>query len=457
MIDRIFVEDNAFVFCSYDRKKNRVVPFDCLDMLDNMSNINFYTSGVKVNIPICMDVISKFLVIYEKIFNGKENNSSIIIDISDLSDDDIKANSDKLKLLETKTKCLFSYRYNIYDTATISEILNAIEFVEKQAEIVKYYKFTPLESLVFIFDVVRDREYVKEDETEDLNVSRNLSDVVSSSKIVCAGYANLFSAIANKVGIYTEMATWFSNDSCASGHASNICYVNDPIYDVHGVVEVDVTLGRKRNFSNDFLNNYGAFGKSISIARERNIVLNLEQDCRENMFKNVLRRYKAIFDDYEIIKNVKFMYKNFVLNFISALEKYKITIGEDISDCIELRKMIDGDFEVESISLKLKELFEDFKYSCFEFNVDYVVFSNVLYNVRRVECAIDHNKYLLSIFRLSKILENSYRDDFVFQLFGISSSNFARCICDSLGGEEKADLDIERMKLISTLKKIKRK
>jgi len=450
MIDRIFVSDDGFYFISNNNNETLLILNYDLSDIDKLSNYVISSLGVKIEMPICMDNIKKILLIFDRLSDEKGNIPDIVIDICNLSDDDIKANSDKLKLLETKTKCLFSYRYNIYDTATISEILNAIEFVEKQAEIVKYYKFTPLESLVFIFDVVRDREYVKEDETEDLNVSRNLSDVVSSSKIVCAGYANLFSAIANKVGIYTEMATWFSNDSCASGHASNICYVNDPAYDVHGVIEVDVTLGRKRNFSNDFLNNYGAFGKSISIARERNIVLNLEQDCRENMFKKVLRRYNAIFDDYEIIKNVKFMYKNFVLNFISALEKYKIIIGEDISDCIELRKMIDGDFEVESISLKLKELFEDFKYSCFEFNVDYVVFSNVLYNVRRVECAIDHNKYLLSIFRLSKILENSYRDDFVFQFFGISSSNFARCMCDSLGGEEKADLDIERMKLIST-------
>ena len=100
--------------------------------------------------------------------------------------------------------------------------------------------------------MVRDRVYIRENVDEWLDESRNLSRIINSSKIVCDGYANLFNAISRKVGIYTEKLCWKSSEFGKPGHASNLCYVNDTIYNIHGVFGVDATFGRNKG-SNNFL------------------------------------------------------------------------------------------------------------------------------------------------------------------------------------------------------------
>ena len=50
---------------------------------------------------------------------------------------------------------------------------------------------------MFISDNIRSKKYFSEEDSDDVDISRNLSKIIFSDKIVCTGYANLFSAIAN--------------------------------------------------------------------------------------------------------------------------------------------------------------------------------------------------------------------------------------------------------------------
>ncbi len=98
---------------------------------------------------------------------------------------------------------------NIYNTEVVSvnEMKESLEVVFDFAKKLDDGKLSPLEKLMFLYDYLKTRIY-KED--KNYSNSTSLSRVTLGESIVCLGYSNLFSAIANLIGISTYVKTYIN-------------------------------------------------------------------------------------------------------------------------------------------------------------------------------------------------------------------------------------------------------
>ena len=80
---------------------------------------------------------------------------------------------------------------------TLDECKAIMDMIKTVADKIKSLGLSPLENIMYIYDFVRNRVYVKESEEEEYTKSRDLSEVLTGNKIVCLGYANIFQAILN--------------------------------------------------------------------------------------------------------------------------------------------------------------------------------------------------------------------------------------------------------------------
>ena len=94
------------------------------------------------------------------------------------------------------------------------------------------YNLSPIEQIMYAYDLVRDRVYQLEDDGEDYSVSRDISSVLFGDKIVCVGFAEIFSKVLDALNIRNVLFTIVGRKS---GHMRNAVYVNDSKYDIHGV------------------------------------------------------------------------------------------------------------------------------------------------------------------------------------------------------------------------------
>lgn len=129
---------------------------------------------------------------------------------------------------------------------SLKDYESTLNFIDKKVEEIKRFNFSPLETIMYAYDMVRDRIYTAEEENEDETVSRDLSSVLFGDKIVCVGYARIFKAILEKSGIDCRM--FYLDDSTISdmGHARNEIYVQDEKYGVDGVYYFDPTWDSKK-------------------------------------------------------------------------------------------------------------------------------------------------------------------------------------------------------------------
>lgn len=119
--------------------------------------------------------------------------------------------------------------------ATIDKISTMINEIEK-------YNFSPMEKIMYVYDIVRNKIYIEVDENEDKMLSRNLSSSLLGDKIVCVGYAKIFRTLLQKLGI-TCKELYLHHPDRKGGHARNVIYVKDEKYDIDGVYYFDPTWG----------------------------------------------------------------------------------------------------------------------------------------------------------------------------------------------------------------------
>ena len=136
--------------------------------------------------------------------------------------------------------------------ATVKVIDDIVKEIEK-------FDFSPLEKIMYVYDIVRDKVYVEVDENEDKNISRSLSSALLGNKIVCVGYAKIFRTILEKLGISShEVYLYYPNKN--GGHARNEVYIKDEKYAVDGVYYFDPTWDSKESENdNSYLFSYRYF------------------------------------------------------------------------------------------------------------------------------------------------------------------------------------------------------
>ncbi|UKI57555.1 MAG: hypothetical protein L6V81_09640 [Clostridium sp.] len=79
----------------------------------------------------------------------------------------------------------------------IRKTIDAIdEIVKKQLE---KHNLSTLEEIMYAYDLVREKVYTRELDTESDRISRDLSSVLFGDKIVCAGYVAIFNSVLKKI------------------------------------------------------------------------------------------------------------------------------------------------------------------------------------------------------------------------------------------------------------------
>lgn len=457
MVGNIYFNNDKIIIFDYD-KKIRTININSFNLNDNLFLDEF--DSFIINFTITTESLSNYLRFYNHLIKKVD----IVINLSDLSDEEIKNKSLVLKEIESITNCSFKYRYDSYGTAKIDEILGSIDFIERQAFIVKYYNFSPIEALLFIYDMVRNREYKEALDGESVDISRNLTKVLKNKTIVCSGFANIFSAICNKVGIYTENIEWKSLKPFTSGHCSNLCYVNDRKYNIHGILSVDVTRGCKKGDNNNFLNNYNSFGNSFDEERilySKSDLIYVEKV--NNLFYDIQNGYDKYISVFNRATSIVSNYQAYSL--LEKLKKYMLIIGFEVNDIDKIKQKIKRSTNKDDIRNDIEKLlqFYDINDSIYKLQIPFYDFVNIIYNVRRVEYSIDSSKYLFTQHKLHSILNKRYSFNFpqfcLILYLNLFISNEELKIDNEFFefGNNYFKLDAERMKLISVLKKIKNK
>ena len=97
--------------------------------------------------------------------------------------------------------------------------------IKQQAADIKQLGLSPMETIMYVYDQVRNRVYTFENEDESCFKSRDLSEVMFGDKIVCAGYANVFHVLLHYIGIENLVVLLTERNNPKSGHARNVVYV----------------------------------------------------------------------------------------------------------------------------------------------------------------------------------------------------------------------------------------
>lgn len=172
-----------------------------------------------------------------------------------------------LKKIEKLHRYYYKYKDRVYislegntEPTSIEEAYKTVNIIKQEADIIKKLNPSPMESIVYAYDLVRDRKY-KEDRNNPME-ARNLSEILNQDKIVCLGYARHLEAILKHLNINCKVIILINqNDNIH--HARCIIYVKDPKYNIDGVYCFDPTWESNKG-NNNYLNQYFYFAKTIN-------------------------------------------------------------------------------------------------------------------------------------------------------------------------------------------------
>lgn len=387
-----------------------------------------------------------------------------------------------LKKYHFKENTKFYYQYNLYDVYKKDKIIDTILYIKEITSYIEKYNLSPLEIIMLVYDLVREREYKKSNNSEiEQSYSRDLSRVMDSEEIVCAGYATICAAILNEIGIKTEIMKWHHHEKNTPGHASIVCYINDSKYNVHQIFEIDPTWRRKK--SNDdciYINDYNTYclslNESITHKKKNNLLLS----NYPSMLYTIIKKNK-INQQYKSLLPNSIMQKNNIIVLLRNIKNYLNLIGleEEAKKCNALINKIENEnvtietinSEIEDILHKIGIIDEKIRHQSLQIEV----FVKALYQVRRIEHSIDSRKYPLSLDEIQNIVNN--REEFIRLLkYGSPSIALINCILNNENideiteeqiqkliddnvelkdiTEDKINIDMKRMELLSCLRQI---
>jgi len=363
----------------------------------------------------------------------------------------------------------FKNNKNVYVKLEGNEEIITIDDLEKTMHIlnniindVKQYKFSPLEEVMYLYDKIRDRKALEEDEYENKRISRDLTQVLLGDKIVCEGFSNIFNSVLKMLGYKTMkyiIVEKESNGKKRVGHCRNMLHLIDKKYNIDGVYEIDVTWGSKRHDNDlEYINYYKYFLKT-----------------RKDMENFKRKLYKDI--------TFPFYTEDLITSFKKVVETKGIEhLPKDIANTINnISRFIDGETLISPIML-LKD-----KHSLplelkTDLNIDYIIdrliyYDNLfnspinadvlikaLYNVRKIEYYKDPDKYPFDIKNIYKTAINSNwvfksnMSSLLLAIYGCLISEKliedTRINLDKINKELDLERNIECVKLCKTLRNI---
>lgn len=386
---------------------------------------------------------------YEKIRDYLDNNKEqlsgkkIILDVTLELDADIVA----------KLKNVFVNHPNILIMVdgntvpiTLDEYEKTVMLVDEIVNKIKRYNYSPLEAIMHIYDLIRDRVYVPENAGDGYYASRDLTSVLLGDKIVCVGYVNIFNTILRKLNISCMDFSLASKKDQKTGHSRSLVYLKDDKYGIDGLYFFDPTFDSKKDDQdNGFLNSYLYFAKSFDQVIvydgdkyiyhsyeyfDPNKIYALDESLQEDRIKFT-----------EIRDMMGYSSLNQILNLVG------IGPTRRIIDVVERGDIICQLYEVSDLANK---------------PIDAKVFVRALYNVRKNEYYENPTKYAFDMDVLTNILVNSkletigtVEEELLKTILGrkfVLGLDRAREIVDECLVDNGLDVDMEKTKVARTLR-----
>lgn len=287
--------------------------------------------------------------------------------------------------------------------------------------------FSPLEKAMFVYDIVREKIYTEENPDDYAYSSRDVSSCLLGDKIVCLGYSNIYNTIMNKLGIKSNnfiINKAGSNDR----HARSELYLNDEKYGINGIYYFDPTWDSKLCLDDtSYLQNYSHFAMTRPFMEK--------VDRKAFTYPSMPLYYPNMASDFNLtaeffgIENIPKGLKrsiNYMLFFSNDAESYQVY--KDIN----LRHKYDELYYnkiIELVKMYNKPISSD-------------ILSTVLYNVRKMEYYMNPDSFPYTA------------EDFAET---INESGWILPQNESIENNEDMKLDIERIRLTRTLKKVHNK
>ncbi len=319
-------------------------------------------------------------------------------------DGEYSINHDNFDVIEN----LFGEYNNIYlyidgndEEVSIQEYKKTLDAIDKIVNKIKKYNLSPLEQIMYAYDLVRDRVYNSEGEFEKETISRDLTQVLLGDKIVCVGFANIFEKVLNNLGIKSRMYSIKNSDNKKHGHRRNIAYVKDDKYKINGIYYFDTTWDSKRSINdNSYLKSYRFFART-----KRDVdVYSIKYTDRtfEGFNIDMIFEFEKIVNEQGIKKIPKKMIHtiNEISEFIDDCELINPLILIDIPN---MPSFIMDSFNKSDVISKLYQ----YENLLFKEEINPLILLSALYEVRKIEFYEDSGKYPFSYEDIKTTIINS--------------------------------------------------
>lgn len=189
-------------------------------------------------------------------------NKTIIIDKGD--------NYSYEEALELKNNLNSTNKYliKLYDNdllITIDEYIQTTLILKQYLDEILQYDLSPIEQIMYAYDISRDGLYQEEDKDDDFYLSRDLTWVLAENKCVCGGFCRVFNALVKMLGYHADSDYGYMFDNVSKAyeiHAISIVNVNDDKYNIHGIYTFDPTFDCRKS-EDDSLSYYLYFAKTF--------------------------------------------------------------------------------------------------------------------------------------------------------------------------------------------------
>lgn len=285
---------NIDVFIKIYKNKNAVLTFSTNneiiknnEELNNEFRTNFFyvEESLKINKENIFNNFPKLTSFFKN--NNLEFNFSFLMNDDEVEKEGLinflKVNKDLPITLE-----IGSYKYlidnfkendlpnlkikfkNNLHNIEFKEFYNMYMFLKQIVDFIKYYNLSPLEQVILVYDILKSKKYIEENEDESPSVSRSLNEIIKSGKIVCLGYANLFNYILDELGIENEKI-YLTYTNRSYGHARSLIHLKDNKYNIDDFFVSDITFDSKKSKNcKNYLNNYSYFLKPLNFFNHPN-------------------------------------------------------------------------------------------------------------------------------------------------------------------------------------------
>ncbi|MBQ2946989.1 MAG: hypothetical protein IJE04_03970 [Bacilli bacterium] len=383
------------IFIDFDENDNALLtvnlPIELMDINEEVyceiCHQPFYVEkGLKLNAKNIQNELNKLLQIIKNNFTNTKlfdntfnisyniddeyiNKENIIESLKQNKNFKITLNAKEYKYLinnlnENELPNLNVRFKNNYEPISFKKFYNMYKFLDEIISFVKHYNLSPLEQVMLVYDIVKAHEYTRENEGESLGTSRSLSEIISSGKIVCDGFANLFNFILDELGIQNKKV-YLSYTNKEFGHARNMVYLKDEKYNLNNFFITDATFDCKNQKRNkNYINNYYFFLKPL-------YCFNNNEEIVENpKVLNILRMTDEKIEEH--LKTLKLRDKTLILLQLN----YFLNENENNPSLFFAKENI--------IDKKIKENIKTIK-KLLNKRIPEVAFKNALYKVRKIE------------------------------------------------------------------------